>query len=34
MLLHVSVQLNHHQGACSLCFAKVTILVSVNILSY
>jgi len=34
MLLNVLVQLNHHQGACSLCFAKVTILVSVNILRY
>ena len=32
MLLHVSVYLNHHQGAYSLCFAKVTILVSVKIL--
>ena len=32
MLLHVSVQLNHHQGVCSLCFAtrKVTIFVPVN----
>ena len=30
MLLHVSAYLNHHQGACGLCFAEVTILVSVN----
>ena len=25
---------NHHQGAYSMCFAKVTILVSVKILRY
>jgi hypothetical protein len=24
--------INHHQGNCSLCFAKVTVLVSVNLL--
>jgi len=34
MFLHVSVQPNHHQGAYSLCFAKVTILVSLKILRY
>ena len=26
--------LNHHQGACSLCLAKVTIWISVKILPY
>jgi hypothetical protein len=26
--------LNHHEGARGLCFAKVTILVSVNSLNY
>ena len=31
--LHVSGGSSaHHQGACGLCFAKVTILVSVNLL--
>ena len=29
LLQHVSVYINHHQGAHSLCFAKVTILISV-----
>ena len=29
MLQHDSVYINHHQGAHSLCFAKVTILISV-----
>ena len=28
LLQHVSVYINHHQGAQSLCFAKVTILIS------
>ena len=28
MLQHVSVYINHHQGALSLCFAKVTVLIS------
>ena len=30
MLQHVSVYINHHQGALSLCFAKVTMLTSVT----
>jgi len=29
LLQHVSVYINHHQGAHGLCFAKVTILISV-----
>jgi len=29
LLQHVSVYINHHQSAHSLCFAKVTILISV-----
>ena len=30
MLQHVSDYINHHQGALSLCFAKVTMLTSVT----
>ena len=29
MLQYVSVYINHHQGAHRLCFAKVTMLISV-----
>jgi len=32
LLQHVSVYINHHQGALILCFAKVTMLTSVTII--
>ena len=30
MFQHVSVYINHHQAALSLCFTKVTVLTSVT----
>jgi len=34
MLLHVSVNQNHHEGAYGVCLAKVTLLASKKIFRY